>query len=88
MAFSSCDLVSIEIPSTVTDLGSLAFFDCSELKEVMLNEGLQMIGIGALDKCASLYRIIFPSTLTEIEHGAFYGCAHLEEVVLNIDFGK
>jgi len=44
-----------------------AFLGCTELKEVVLNEGLRKIGKHAFRDCTSLKRIEFPSSLTEIE---------------------
>ena len=66
-AFYECTLLkSITLPSTLTEIGDSAFFDCRNLREVTLNEGLQKIGVNAFYNCSSLKSITIPSTVTEI----------------------
>ena len=54
-----------------------------QLKEVVLNEGLTVIGESAFQNCPSLQSIKLPSTLTEIGTSAFYVCPSLKDIVLN-----
>ena len=82
-AFYGCfSLQSIRLPSNVTDIDKSAFDECSSLKEVVLNNGLQKIGTCAFTSCLSLERITIPSTVT-LGAGVFYKCKSLREVVLN-----
>ncbi|KAL7540976.1 LOW QUALITY PROTEIN: hypothetical protein ACHAXR_010534, partial [Thalassiosira sp. AJA248-18] len=53
------------------------------LREVVLNEGLQKIGLGAFQHCSLLESIWLPSTVSEVEMYAFYNCREMREVVLN-----
>ena len=67
--------------------------NCTNLREVTLNEGLQEIMsgapwectyyCGAFYNCTSLTIIKLPSTLTEIGESAFNGCTNLSGIVLN-----
>ena len=57
--------------------------NCSNLREVELNEGLQKIGRMAFVSCPSLKSIKLPSTVTEIGINAFSRCRNLREVTLN-----
>jgi len=75
-----CSVVGIE--DIAYDQPS-AFQHCVELKELVLNNGLQTIGLRAFAHCKSLERIVLPSTVTEIRFGAFEYCRSLKEVVLN-----
>jgi len=83
-AFQDCDsLELISFPSTVTEIGYRAFYDCKSLKVVVLNEGLQKIGRNSFIGCATLESITIPSTVTRIDDYAFYRCSGLKKLVLN-----
>ncbi len=58
------------------------FDSCAELTEVVLNEGLEVIGNRAFRRCYALTEITLPSTLTTIESAAFQSCTALEEINL------
>jgi len=77
------DVTIVHFHCSVTDVERQTFIECTELKEVVLNEGLVTIDYGAFDKCTSLTSITLPSTVTEIGHKAFNECSSLKEVVLN-----
>ena len=77
------DVVSVRFHPSVNEADDMAFYNCSNLREVVLNEGLQTIGRNAFMLCRSLERITFPSTVTEVNEMAFYDCSSLREVVLN-----
>ena len=68
---------------TVTLLGSGTFYGCDNLREVLLNEGLQKIKAYTFWCCTSLSSVTLPSTVTEIGQGAFQSCDNLREVVLH-----
>ena len=83
-AFAHCtSLERISIPYTVTDIDEGAFYRCSSLREVVLNEGLVKIGKNAFLGCESLESITLPSTVMDIDELAFQDCSGLKEVVLN-----
>lgn len=68
---------------TVTEVGDRMFKERRQLKEVILNEGLQKIGDSSFSDCSELKHINLPSTVTEISGNAFYNCTKLKKVVLN-----
>ena len=83
-AFEDCtSLQSIKLPSTVTEIGDVAFRTCRSLKDVVLNDCIQKIGHGSFCGCVLLERITFPSTLITIGLESFLNCKSLKEVVLN-----
>lgn len=64
------------VPASVTSIGDYAFYDCSNLKNVILPEGLESIGFYAFDH-SNLQSINFPSTLKSIGNSAFRDCYYL-----------
>ena len=60
----------ITIPATIKSIPSYAFYKCTKLSEVILNEGLESIGSYAFDSCR-LKKLIIPSTCKTIESCAF-----------------
>ncbi|MGD9474589.1 MAG: leucine-rich repeat domain-containing protein, partial [Eubacteriaceae bacterium] len=71
---------SITIPNTlggkaVVTIGSSAFYDCSNLESVTLNEGLKTIGIQAFYNCDSLESITIPDSVQTIDGESYYGGA-------------
>jgi hypothetical protein len=73
-------ITSVEIPSTVTEIGAEAFRDCSKLKTVTISKKAKMriLGSGAFYSCTSLKEIyINAETLGTY---AFECCSSLEKV--------
>ena len=68
---------------SVVEIEYEAFCDCTKLRKVDFNGGLQKIGVRAFYNCISLSSITLPSAVTEIGYGAFQECSYLREVVLN-----
>ncbi len=86
-AFSGSAITSVEIPSTVTEIGDGAFKDCKDLTEVKIEKpaegtegGLTSIGNDAFNG-AAITSVDIPSTVTTIGNGAFAG-TQLTEVVI------
>ena len=72
----------ISIPASidglpVTSIGEGAFFDCENLKTVLLPETIESIEKGAFYNCTNLQDINFPSQLKNIGKAAFYNCSLL-----------
>lgn len=61
-------LTKIVIPSSVKRIGTQAFRKCKALKDVTLNEGLEIIDGVAFNICA-IEEIVFPSTITTLVKG-------------------
>lgn len=80
-SFPNCTkLNSINIPNTITTIGSYCFQNCTSLKEVKLPTSVKMIGTYALNGCTSLEKIHIPSTITEIGDNAFTNCSNLKDI--------
>lgn len=66
----------------VTVIGEYAFNKCSELKNLVLQEGITAIDYGAFEGCASLVDVKLPESLTRIGDSAFSGCISLKNIAL------
>eukprot|EP00980_Cylindrotheca_fusiformis_P010045 scaffold2219_cov56-Cylindrotheca_fusiformis.AAC.3 len=73
----------VGFPSNVKVIYSFAFFGCSLLKNLGLNEGLEIIGYGAFFSCKSLTEVDIPSTIKVIHDNAFDNCIRLARLGLN-----
>lgn len=83
--FSGCrSLESIKLPSTIYEIGECAFYECTKLRNVALNEGLRTIKCQAFTSCISLKSIAIPSTVHHMGYLVFVDCVYLKEVLLNM----
>ena len=90
-AFTECFYTSpgsINIPSTVTEIGSWCFQHCKELEEVTFadNSKLTTIEAATFYECENLKKIMIPKRVKEIKtestyNGAFRWCSALKSVI-------
>ena len=72
------DITSITISSSVTNMGTSTFEGCSELTEIIIQEGMvAAIENYAFMNCSKLNSISFSSTVSVINQGSFNGCTKL-----------
>ena len=57
--------------------GNYLYCDGEELREVWLEEGIEVIESYSFIKCKNLYSIVIPSSLKAVGESAFYGCENL-----------
>ena len=77
---NSDNLLSVEIPSTVTDIEEFAFGGCSLMTSVKMSEGVITIKNKAFMFCTSLKSIEIPATVNSIEERAFSNFGELKNV--------
>ena len=70
-SFYRSQIKNVIIPSSVKKIGSESFFQCYNLEEVNLPEGLERIEWRALYGCLKIKTIVVPSSVTFIDGGAF-----------------
>ena len=75
-------LTQIVIPDCITELGSSAFQNRSNLKSVVIPDSVTKIGDAAFSGCSNLESVLIPDSVTEIESAAFRRCSSLESVVI------
>ena len=70
-AFKEAPLTKIEIPSSVTEIGDMAFYNCKSLADVKLSTSLKTIGYSVFSGCSALQNVVIPSSVTSIGELAF-----------------
>ena len=70
-------ILTVNVESGVTSIGSEAFTNCSQLSSVSLPDTVTAIGDGAFRICSSLTSFTLPAGLTSIGRYAFANCDHL-----------
>ena len=83
---------TITFPRTIKIVRQAAFCEIESLPKVVMNEGLETLGIDELTLNGNLYlgvfqgsglrSVVFPSTLKRVEYCAFMGCENLKAVCL------
>ena len=70
-----------------TNVGKYAFYGCTNLKRVVILNGVTVIGSNAFNGCSNLEYIKFPQSLITVSSFAFGGCSKLQSVDLqNVTF--
>lgn len=83
--FEAKTLDSIKIGQNVTFIGTGAFQNCTNLVEVIFEDGGTedlIIGANAFEGCTSLKSLQLPSRLTQILKEAFRKCSSIPELVI------
>ena len=66
----------------VTAIGDWVFYDCDNLKSVIISNGVTSIGTFAFCNCNSLEYVSLPDSLTTISDSAFASCTSLKSVTI------
>lgn len=66
-----------EVPNTVTNICTSAFYNCTNLTSVKLPNGLVSIDEFAFEECKNLTSVNIPSSVVNIANGAFVVCENL-----------
>ena len=80
------EIVSAQIPDSITSISASAFRDCSNLENVNLPKNLISIGNRAFVRCTKIGKINLPKSLMEVDtYGInwwypFDGCSNLKEI--------
>lgn len=79
-------LTSVQIPDTVTEIGSNAFYNCTSLKSVTIQDNkpscVKKIGRQAFMFCSELTDIPILDSVTEIGSESFHQCEKLDTVII------
>lgn len=85
-AFADTGLTEITLPSslTATATGNMdsAFQNCTNLKSVVIEEGVKVIGQFMFSGCSKLTQIVLPDSVTAIGNSAFMYCFSLSKITL------
>lgn len=79
-------LTSVQIPDTVTEIGSNAFYNCTSLESVTIQDNkpscVKKIGRQAFMFCSELTDIPILDSVTEIGSESFHHCEELDTVTI------
>lgn len=56
----------------INELSAYAFYDCAQLTEIVLSEGISNIGYGAFYNCLSLNTVRLPESLTQMSGNSIF----------------
>ena len=86
------EIQSIQIGDGVTTIGDWAFFNCSQVTDVIVPEGVTFIGESAFESCRGMVSISLPDSLREIPNdwrnhygiskSAFKNCRSLTTITI------
>ncbi len=76
---------SIKIQEGVTNIGPLAFYECTSLTDVTIPNSVTSIEWCSFFYCTSLERISIPSSIATISDNAFDSCTALKTVINHSD---
>ena len=79
-AFYACDLKSVTIPDTVTEIKDKAFSRCTFLQYIKLPNSIKTLGKSTFSACTSLKEIDLPDFITSIPESLFSSCSSLESI--------
>lgn len=82
MFFACINLVSIRLPSSLTNIADFAFANCDSFVDLtgLRNTHIKTIGTSAFENCKMLAKIELPNTLCTLEGAAFAGCSNLKTI--------
>ena len=84
----SKNLKTYNIPSSVDTIRSFAFYDRSNLNEIVLPIGIKGIGESAFDNSVNLKKVTIQSNIEGIAANAFTRCNSLKEIIIDKKEGE
>lgn len=82
LAFKNSNITTITIPSTITNIGFMAFDNCQKLGQIVIPDSVTIIGDYAFNNCDSLTRVTIPDSVTTIGNSVFHDCDSLTSVTI------
>ena len=76
------NVMTVDLPQSLTVLGSGCFMYCENLQEIMFPRNLKQISFWSFYGCKSLKSVSIPQNIYQIEGGAFESCTSLESVTI------
>ena len=79
-AFNFLPIETATLPDTVRSIGNMAFYQCANLKQVTIQDGVVSIGTCCFGGDPLLEEVTIPETVETVDDFAFLACASLKEV--------
>ncbi|MBR6728357.1 MAG: leucine-rich repeat domain-containing protein, partial [Clostridia bacterium] len=91
-AFQYADLYELTVPAAPGNanrvIGDFAFFQNDELRSLVIEEGVTVIGDNAFEDCYMLTDISLPSTVADISTVAFGNCDNIKSLTVQSEDGE
>lgn len=82
LSFKGCAISAIDIPSSVTTLGTGCYYGCASATTLSIGSGVTSIPDSAFTQCTSLTSINIPNNITSIGVSSFAFCTGLTSVTI------
>ena len=76
------ETTSIEIPTTITEIGRLQFEGFDSVTHMAIPNSVKKIGYGAFRSCTSLNELIIPDSVDTIDGDSLAHCRNLKKLVI------
>ena len=76
-------MITIEIPDTVTEIGSYAFYEFNNVEKINIPNSVTSIGESAFARCFNLASITIPGSVASIGKDAFWDCSGLTSITIS-----
>ena len=87
-AFYSLNIENVKLPSTLTNIGNIAFRFCGNLVNITIPSSVTSIGNGAFEHCTSIESIIIPSSVTNMGEYVFYGWKSNQSICIEFNVNE
>ena len=64
----------------VVRIGDEAFYNCSDITSLTIEEGVEEIGVKSFGFCKGITKVVVPNSLKIVGTGAFAGCSNVERI--------
>lgn len=81
-AFKKSNVLSVNIPNSVTSIGMSAFAGCSNLSSILIPSSVNIIEESTFLDCNSLTSVTLPNSITSIGNYAFGRCSSLTSIII------
>lgn len=81
-AFMNSKIAEIDLPDSIVEIGSYAFYNCENLSKITIPNSVESIGDHAFYKCSNLANVTIPNNIELIGDYTFYKCSNLEKIVI------
>ena len=82
------DIKELQLPFTLTSIGTRGFANCTSLKKVIIPDNVQTIGAAAFANCPDIDTLVLGESVDTIASNAFEGCQRLSTIYYNIISSK
>ncbi len=80
---SSKTLTSIIPPDSIVSIGASAYYGCTGISEIKINNLITAIRDGAFEYCSGITGFVIPATVKSLGGWVFDGCTNLTNVTIN-----